>query len=68
MIKIKWFGFSSWKLWDENTSISTDPFVCIEYKVPENLSFHNHTDIPDTEIMSYKIASQKSNTIIFNYA
>ncbi len=50
MLKIKWFGHSMWKIWDEHVSIITDPFTDIGYPLPENekadivLSSHDHFD------------------------
>ena len=50
MIKVKWFGHSMWKIWDEKISIITDPFTDIGYKMPGNetadivLSSHDHFD------------------------
>lgn len=50
MIKVKWFGHSMWKIWDDNTSIITDPFTDIGYPMPENetadivLCSHDHFD------------------------
>ncbi|MCK4653384.1 MAG: MBL fold metallo-hydrolase [Candidatus Cloacimonetes bacterium] len=50
MIKVKWFGHSMWKIWDDEISIITDPFTDIGYQMPENetadivLCSHDHFD------------------------
>jgi len=50
MLNIKWFGHSMWKIWDDEITIITDPFIDIGYKMPENetadilLSSHDHFD------------------------
>lgn len=50
MIKIKWFGHSMWKIWNDDVIIITDPFTDIGYPLPKNetadivLSSHDHYD------------------------
>jgi len=50
LIKIKWFGHSMWKVWNDDISIVIDPFEYVGYKLPENetadliLSSHDHFD------------------------
>lgn len=50
MIRIKWFGHSMWKIWNEKISLIIDPFDDIGYAMPQNetanlvFSSHDHHD------------------------
>jgi len=57
MLKVKWFGHSMWKIWNEDTTVVTDPFTDIGYKVPSEekadivMSSHAHFDHNNVSII-----------------